>query len=255
MNSSAAKKVIYTCITENYDKVPLVKPPEGFDYICFLDRATMQANHNEITNSSGVIFSEITIGSMSPQDANRYYKMRPHDFLSQYDESIYIDGNIRVRGSPFELFNSVPPVKSVALYSQPHRNCAYLEMDELVRVGIARGSDAANLKNSMRTLGLPANSGLFEANIIFRRHNDPQCVLLMEMWWKLWQTGSIKRDQPLLAFLDFLTDKKVTHRLGYSKLRENTNPFFFYQGRVFKKNRLRRLIRRIRSEIHLYRRG
>jgi hypothetical protein len=249
------KKVVYSCITGGYDKLPQGKPAEGFDYICFVDRETMASNEDVINASRGVIFREITLTEVSPQDANRYYKMRPHEVLREYDESLYVDGNIRLRGNPFKLFVDVPPDKSVALYSQPHRDCVYQELDELVRVGIARGSDAASLKRCMRTLGLPANSGLFEANIIFRRHNDPECTVLMDMWWKLWQRALLKRDQPLLALVDFVTDKKVTYSLGYSKLHENINPFFFYQGRVFKKSRFKRLIRRFVSEIQLYRRN
>lgn len=248
------KKVIYTCITGNYDALPRHKPGPCCDFICFLDAETIDRNRSLIENTTEVEFREAPVAG-SPQEVNRILKIRPHEFLSEYDESFYIDGNIRLHSNPFPLADEVPEAKPVALYLQPDRDCAFREIDELVRVGIAKGTDAKRLKSGMRALGMKSGYGLFEANIIFRRHNDPACIVLMEIWWNLWVSAIVKRDQPYLAFANHLTAGSCIHTFGYSGLRKGENPFFFYEGRLTTKGRLSRLRRRIASELTLYRRG
>jgi hypothetical protein len=100
---------------------------------------------------------------------------------------------------------------------------------------------------------MPKNNGLFEANIILRRHTDDRCISLMKMWWTLWENALIKRDQPYLGFINFLTNNSIIYSLGYSYMLTDKNNYFFYAGRINKKNRVPRLIKRIRSELGLYR--
>lgn len=251
---SPKRRVVYTCITNNYDEIPVQKPNGNFDFICFLDEETFARNRNLINSTVEVEFRKAP-ELCSPQDVNRLLKIRPENFLSDYDASIYIDGNVRMRQDPFALFDKIPAGKPVALYLQPDRDCAYRELDELVRVGVAKGSDSKRLKSAIKLLGMTNHSGLFEANIILRFHNDPSCKVLMNIWWNLWKSVSIKRDQPLLAFANHLTGNNIIHSLGYSDLRIGNNTFFFYEGRIHKKPRLPRLVRRIASELVMYRRG
>jgi hypothetical protein len=246
------KNVVYTCITGNYDEIPTVKPFGNFDFICFLDSETFEANRFVIEKSNDVQYRLVPISGV-PQDVNRTLKMQPQDFLGEYDLSLYIDGNIRLRSNPFMIEGEIPSNMPIALYLQPHRDCVFREVDELVRVGIAKGTAALNLKIAMKTFGMKEHYGLHEANIIFRRHNDSNCVSMMHMWSQLWSRAQVKRDQPLLAFINFLTKKKFIYDLGYSGLLDNTNPYFFYQGRIVKKGRAKRFARRIISELFLYR--
>lgn len=248
------RRVVYTCITNNYDEIPRHKPKGDFDFICFLDDETLIRNEDLIKVTTEVQYRRAP-KLCSPQDINRFIKIRPDNVLGDYDESIYIDGNVRIREDPFALFQKIPAVTPVALYLQPDRNCAYRELDELVRVGVAKGSAAKRLKSAMKSLGMKNDSGLFEANIIFRSHNDPTCKVLMQIWWNLWKSTVIKRDQPLLAFANHLTANAIIHPLGYSNLRVGNNPFFYYEGRLHKKSRIPRLARRIFSELTLYQRG
>jgi hypothetical protein len=248
------KRVVYTCIINNYDEIPRHKPKGNYDYICFLDDETLIQNEALIKVTTEIQYRKAPKLS-SPQDTNRFIKMRPDIVFDDYDESIYIDGNIRLRDDPFALFDKIPAFTPIALYLQPDRNCAYREIDELVRVGIAKGSDAKRLKLAMKSLGMKSDSGLFEANIIFRLHNDPTCKILMQIWWNLWKSTIIKRDQPLLAFANHLTESAIIHKLGYSELRSDNNKFFYYEGRIQKKSRILRLARRIVSELSLYQRG
>jgi hypothetical protein len=254
MKNSPKKSVLYTCITNNYDQIPISKPKGNFDFICFLDEETFIRNEDLIKKTTEVEYRKVPILS-SPQEANRFLKIRPDLFFNDYDKSIYIDGNVRVIRDPFEIFDEICLDQPVALYLQPDRNCAYRELDELVRGGIAKGCNATRLKSSMKSLGMKNNNGLFEANIIFRLHNDPSCKVLMEIWWSLWDAAIVKRDQPLLAFANHLTGNKIIHSLGYSHLRACNNLFFYYEGRIHIKTRFPRLIRRIVSELTLYRRG
>lgn len=248
------KRVVYTCITKNYDAIPLEKPGQGYDYVCFIDKATKESNLDAINASDDIKFVEVCIEG-APDNINRMLKIKPHEYLSNYDESIYIDGNIRLKKNPFDLLGFLPESKSIGFYLQPDRDCAFREIDELVRVGLVHGRNAKALKSSFRVLGLKASYGLYEANVIVRRHNDPSCKLFMELWWILWSNATIKRDQPYLALANFLTGGCCVHSFGYSGLRTNENTFFYYFGRLTKKGRIKRLLRRVRSELMFYKRG
>lgn len=245
--------VVYTCITNNYDKLICQKPDGNFDYVIFLDEQTFHANPDIADQYKDIQF-KLVDRIMSGIDINRFYKINPHLVLPEYENSVYIDGNISLKQNPFNLTPNLHD-SCIQLYSQPDRNCAYAELDELVRVGLVYGPDAYSLKKSFRTLGLPHNSGLFEANIIYRSHHEEACKTLMMMWWRLWCNATVKRDQPLLALLNFLSDGKYITSIGKSYLRDNSNTYFEYGTRVHIKRRIPRLIRRVRSEMTLYRRG
>ena len=248
------KIVVYTVITDNYDEVPLTKPSGNFDFFCYLDANTLSSQKDKIQKSEGITYRLIDADRGSV-DLNRYYKMLPHEILKEYEFSIYIDGNIRLKADPQSLCNMLGEDHSIALYDQPDRACAYLELDELVRVGLASGRSASKLKQAFRTLGLPQQNGLYEANVIVRKHNCPECIRFMEMWWKFWQSPVVKRDQPLLAFCNYLLGNDEILSIGKSKIRTGENQFYVYGGRIWKKKRLPRFLRRCMSEMTLYRRG
>lgn len=90
-----AKRVIYTCITGKYDTLKTMKYiDKDWDYICFTDNASIKPDG--VWEIKPLQFSEL-----DNSRNNRWHKLNPHLILSDYENSIYIDGNIRIKTKNF----------------------------------------------------------------------------------------------------------------------------------------------------------
>ena len=87
------KNVVYTCITGGYDT--LTEPEfvsDGFDYVCFTDNVDLNSDVWEIRPLPK------ETDSLSQVKKQRYVKLNPHLLLSDYDISIWVDGNVKING-------------------------------------------------------------------------------------------------------------------------------------------------------------
>ena len=84
--------VCYTCITGGYDELKdvLVKP-RNIDFICFSD-----VNFRSYTWEVRAVPKELCY--LSNVKKQRIVKICPHRYLREYDISIWVDGNILVKG-------------------------------------------------------------------------------------------------------------------------------------------------------------
>jgi len=88
------KIVCYTCITGNYDRLldPLVVP-SNIDFICFTD------NWHQFSNVWQIRSVPKDLNELSNVKRQRIVKICPHRYLSEYDISIWVDGNICIKGN------------------------------------------------------------------------------------------------------------------------------------------------------------
>lgn len=174
------KIVIYTCIIGGYDA--LLQPlevREGFDYVCFV-------GYDEDAGREGVWEKRplpLTTGDKALD--SRYPKMHPHELLPGYDCSLWIDGNILLKG-PALYDAALAAAEAGTLYagvSHPQRDCMYEEAVKCRDMRYIGYPKLARIILEYLFCGIKRHSGLLENNIIFRRHNDPAVVRLDEMWW------------------------------------------------------------------------
>lgn len=196
------KKVIYTCITGDYD---VLLDPEcsipGYDFICFTDNPT--AIKSNIWQAMQIP-SELS--KLTNQKKQRYIKINPHKFLQKYDISIYVDANVNILENPNELLQSCKGVVNIPKH--PTRNCIYQEFLACQR---AKKDTIENMKPQIERYekeGFPKNYGLTQNNIIIRKHNDPECIKLMEAWWEEVKNGSY-RDQLSLFYVKWKTNVNI----------------------------------------------
>ena len=175
------KKVIYTCITGDYD--PIVDPSyiaEGFKYICFTDAPNPTSPVWEFRP----IPEELK--HLSKVKQQRCIKICPHKYLPEFETSIWIDGNVDVLGdiNIFLKEECSDKSKTVFIPTHPQRDCIYTEATKCIELK----KDTANNINPQtaqyRKEGFPQQQGLVQTGIIIRRHNDPYCIELMEAWEK-----------------------------------------------------------------------
>lgn len=187
------KVVVYTAIIGGYDTLnePLVKPA-GVDFVCFTDR-----------NMSSDIWEIRKVTPLYEDNTRtaRKYKVLPHRFVSEYDYSVWIDGNFVVIGDFRQLIDD--SVMKVYDHTSCYdlRNCVYEEANAIFRLGQEPGKkfkdNPFTIKSQMERYisdGYPQNNGLLSSGVLFRKHNDSDVIKTMENWWTEIKYGS-KRDQ------------------------------------------------------------
>jgi len=190
-------KVIYTAIFGGYDilQTPTFSLPD-WDFICFSDRKM----DSEIW--------DVRVVEM-PQDGDavrsaRKIKICAHEFLPGYDISVWVDGNIVVRGNINELADKHLSDYNLAVYSHQTtdpggRDGIYEEAKELIRMTKARKykGDPDTIRNQVegyREEGYPQQAGLAVTSVLLRKHNSPKVKKVMKEWWKEVRDKS-RRDQ------------------------------------------------------------
>lgn len=187
------KKVIYTCITDNYD---FLKIPgyihEDWDYICFTDNPNIK-NYGiwEIRN--------LQFKDLDNSRNNRWHKIHPHICLKEYEKSVYIDGNIRIKSK--EFYDLIEEYSDNIFVSAKHpiRDCIYDEAEKCLELKLEKKYVIEEQIAIIKDDKFPSNYGLYEANIIYRKHNKEKLIEMEKMWW-FFVKGMAKRDQLSLTY-------------------------------------------------------
>lgn len=206
------KNVVYTCITDGYDN--LREPEyvnENFDYICFTDNA-------EINKESKVwVTREIPseLKHLSKVKQQRCIKICPHKYLSEYDVSVWVDGSINIRGDLKQLTKKLCSENNNTIFigKHPQRNCIYDEANACVRLKKDVLENISPQIERYKKEGFPKQQGLVQTTVIIRRHNEPSCIDVMEMWKDELIKGS-HRDQLSFNYALWKTNSKALRYLN-----------------------------------------
>ncbi len=180
MSHSNKSLVVYNALTDGYDKLeePEHTPP-GVDFFCF-------SNDVVVPKDSAWRVLPIPLVTDSKPRLIRYPKLNPHLFLKDYESSLWVDSNISVTKELIDrAFGFVESGSICAMLPHSLRSCVYLEALEALRG--CRG-DPLEIRRQISFLlkeRFPANAGLKECCIIFRRHNHPKVIEFSELWWKM----------------------------------------------------------------------
>ncbi|WP_417432247.1 glycosyltransferase domain-containing protein [Kiloniella sp.] len=198
MNTSK-KNVIYTTIVGGYDN--LIEQPKyaGWDYVCFTDQKSLGWRTKlGLSNWKIIPFENPGIDNTR---YSRMPKLLPHRFLSEYEYSVYIDGNARLINNPTKLLDELSWPDFGAAY-HPFRDNIYDEFTECSALGMDLASTFEKQKNFYLDQGLPNPSQLIENNFLLRRHNQSNISDLHEQWWTELLQHS-KRDQLSLPYVSW----------------------------------------------------
>jgi len=204
-NEEIPRVAVYTCIFGNYDSVkPIHNKNKNCDYWIITDQ--------QVSPESGWKKFEINlpeeVKNASPTIKNRYCKMHPHILFPSYDYSIYMDGSICIYADVFPLLGKMED-KIIGMYQHGSRDCIYEEAKKVVEYGKAPEDIVKKQIHFYKQEGFPEHFGLTDCIVIVRKHNEKQCIKIMEDWWKLFWMYS-KRDQ--LSFMYVLWKNDMTFK-------------------------------------------
>ncbi len=187
-NAFLGKGVIYTVVIGGYDA--LCAPEyrdEGFDYICFTDDRSLTSDvwtMRYVENEEG----------LDPARLSRKYKILCHEFLEEYDFSIYIDGKVQIIGDLWKYMETYSRGSSMLCFPHFVRECAYEEARVCASIG---KDDPEIIRRQMEGYareGYPERNGLTDCACMIRQHYDTVLQRVMECWWREVKNKS-RRDQ------------------------------------------------------------
>lgn len=219
---SNIKLCVYTVCLGGYD---IIKNPiyvdSTIDYFIITDQEL----------PVDTVWKKIDINSLkldeyTKVEQTRYVKVHPEILFPNYDYSLYIDSNIRITCDVKPIiYTFIDSNKSIAIHKHQTRNCIYKESIAIYASGKAKKKDINIQINEYKKDGFPKEYGLFENNIIIRKHNDKDCINVMNVWWEQIHKFDTKRDQ--LSFMYSLWKNGFSEEFVFS-LGNNSrrNPFF-----------------------------
>jgi hypothetical protein len=200
--------VIYTAIARGFDDlVAPVHRIQGVDYVCFSDDITQ--------SSQGWRVRPFDWNDFDPNRVAKRVKVLAHQYLGEYDWSLWIDGNVHITGDLAPFLEAPLTQGPLQAFRHPRRSCIYMEAAHCIN----RKKDCPEIidlqMERYRRKGMPTDFGLSENNVIFRYHHEPRVRGIMERWWQEIVNGS-RRDQLSLSFILW---------------KEAVAPRFFFEGR------------------------
>jgi len=215
INLPKNKKVIYTCITKNYDVLNENQYYlSDYDYVCFTDNPNLKSelwDIRQIPNGLKIL---------SPVKQARYIKTHPHVFFKKYNLSVWIDATITIKSDFSELIDN--NILQVPMH--PDRNCLYSEARMCIKLKKDIKENINPQVEEYKKEGYPENNGLAQTNILIRKHNNKNCIKLMDDWWKEIKTKSC-RDQ--ISF-NYVLWKNKDIEISYLDKKIFNSKYFFW---------------------------
>ncbi|EIZ3786859.1 DUF616 domain-containing protein, partial [Escherichia coli] len=213
------KYVVYTALFGSYDFLTDISHLSSSDieYICFTDI--------ECNNNLGWKIVKVSNFSSTPAMMNRYYKLHPHCYFSNYDASLYVDANIKIKSNLNLFFEKYIAKGDFLIPQHEQRNCIFKEAKECIVLKKGNEKIITRQMLNYKKDGMPVGYGLGENNILFRKHNAPEIKKIMADWWEELVKES-QRDQLSLAYVMWKNNKKLEF---LDETCRNTNDYFEYQ--------------------------
>jgi hypothetical protein len=183
-NIRSLKKVVYTIILGNYDEPNSFKKQKGYDYYLITDN--INDTINKATNWKPLKIPDtvqnLTVNTVKKQ---RFLKLHPHLLFKNYDLSIYLDGEFKIEGNLDEfLLRTLNSNSYLYSFEHPTRNNIIDEIKEVVRLKRDKKSMGELLYQRYKKEKFPDDKGLIESCLLIRKHNDKNCINIMEKWYE-----------------------------------------------------------------------
>lgn len=234
--------VIYSSLTGSYDEIrqPQVID-ERFDYVLFTDSV--------ITDRLGIWqVRPIPYSGENKWLQSRYVKCNPTKVLGEYDASLYIDANLQIATTfVYDRFMAmIDGGLEWAGIKHPSQDCIYEEICAIVDLHWVHDYEVVDWYGVMKKDGFPEKWGLYENNVIFRRH-IPKIQAIGDLWWQT-LGRACKRDQFSLMYALWKEFPKMDYFLSENECpRLNSSNFIYYQHKPHNRVLQRGINERIRN--------
>ena len=194
---------VYMALFGGYDQIrEPVCCPDNIDYYILTDQEIPVESRWKRLDVQTYVPQEFL---KDPAMANRWCKMHPHLIFPEYSTSIYLDSNYLITSDLTGLVNRMTDYPA-ALFRHKGRRCVYDEITACLEQKKDHPDRLAAHREALLEKGIPKNYGLLEAPVIVRKHNEEECIRLMDTWWDAFSSGC-RRDQ--ISLIEALWDLKI----------------------------------------------
>lgn len=227
------KYVVYTCLAGDYDNLPPIQiNNKKIDYICFTDQKINSKNWKmkKLISSPKI---------KDPFLINRYHKFFAHKFLNNYNFSIYIDSNMKIKKDMINIFNKFERNNyPIAVFKHIKKRTIHSEIEKINKIEKFDNfskNNISDLKNLYKENKISLSLEIPMTQAIVRNHKFKKFDLPMSVWWTSIHLF-VNRDQLTFPFVW----KKYLNKLVFL---ENFNIFYtdFFEKISHKKTFLIRL--------------
>lgn len=190
-NKSGNNYAVFTCVTGEYDTEVLFPKiwEEGVDYYYISDKRPDKLGD----------YIWIDINTLLPDGTeldnirkNRFIKINGNYIFDEYYYSVYVDGNIQIKGNVKEI---IPSVKSgYALFEHIDTPSLYAEGVKVLSLKYEKQEIITTQLKKYYDAGFPSEFGLFMNGVIIRENNNIIGKRVSDIWWREYYQGS-RRDQ------------------------------------------------------------
>ena len=203
------KKVVYSVLLGEYDKIHPFILQEGFDFILFTDISNI--NYNETNWTIIPPPKKLKNLNLSRVKKQRFIKLHPHLFFKNYSLSIYIDATFQIKGDLNEFLVRILSEKyKIYTFEHPDRNKIINETFAVVEFGKERLNMSKFIRERYKKEKFPDNNGLIESCLIIRKHNEKEVIKQMENWYEEIEKYS-HRDQLSFNYISWKTGVKFKY--------------------------------------------
>ena len=203
------KKVIYTVNLGNYDKIKPIPKLEGWDYINIIDWELSEEEKKNSNWTFVMIPNYVNNMNISTVKKQRFIKLHPHLFFKEKELSVYIDSKIKLIGDLNDLvIRILSPNYNIIMQEHRTRNSVFDEFNQVLQLKLEKKSMIEKIKTRYKAEGFKDNFGFGESSFILRRHNEQDCIKIMEMWWNEIKLYS-HRDQLSFNYVLWKENKKI----------------------------------------------
>ena len=184
----SGKGVIYTAITGDYDDVkePGFIHPD-YDYILFTNNPRLKSDIWEVR----YVENEEELDNVK---LARRIKILGHEYLPEYDFSIWVDANMEIIGDMDDYKNKYRRKELMLCFNHPKNNCIYQEKEDCLALKKDIPEIMELQMERYRQEGYPKNNGVISSGVLVRELHNEKVRKVMETWWKEILNGS-RRDQ------------------------------------------------------------
>jgi hypothetical protein len=178
MPAPRSRSCVFTVIMGRYET--LNEQPaaavSGLDFICFTDDRSLQSASWDIRLVEPMF-------EMDAARSQRYVKLRPHQFLPEFESSLYIDNSVLLSKAPDAEIAAWLAHHDLALCAHSFRASVEDEFREVALLGFDRRETLAEQLAHYRA-SVPEVLGQrpYWGGMLFRRHASASGILFSEIW-------------------------------------------------------------------------
>lgn len=226
MVNASHKLAVYTAIIGDYDAInePRLIETEYCDYYCFTNNKDLKSETWNIVYLDQSEYEEIR--NIDQIRLARFVKTHPHLLLKDYEQSLWLDGNLTINKSVRDWVHLFSVESDILVFTHPDRNNIYDEAKECIRMQKDNETVIRQQVDFYKKEQYRADNGLAMTNVLYRKHTK-QVESFDELWWKEIKNRS-RRDQLSFNYVLWKLNMKAD-LCGYHA---SNNDFFLYKNHL-----------------------